>query len=62
MSHEKVKRIPALKTHDEMVEAWMNDPAFRAEYDSLKEEYQLIREKLHAGKRGMITDTYFELF
>jgi len=55
MSSEKNKRVPALKTHDEMVADWMNDPAFKAEYDSLEEEYQLLREMLHARKRAGLT-------
>lgn len=55
MSSEKNKRVPALKTHDEMVADWMKDPAFKAEYDALEEEYQLLKEMLHARKRAGLT-------
>lgn len=55
MNSEKNKRVPALKTHDEMVADWMNNPAFKSEYDSLEEEYQLLREMLHARKRAGLT-------
>lgn len=55
MSNEKNKRASALKTHNEMVADWMNDPAFKAEYDSLEEEYQLLKEMLHARKRAGLT-------
>jgi DNA-binding XRE family transcriptional regulator len=55
MSIETDKRKPALKTHDEMVSAWMNDRAFKAEYNALEEEYQLLREMLHARKRAGLT-------
>jgi DNA-binding XRE family transcriptional regulator len=55
MSSEKNKRVLALKTHDEMVADWMNDPAFKAEFYSLEEEYQLLREMLHARKRAGLT-------
>ena len=55
MSNEKNKRVPALKTHDEMVAEWMNDPAFKTEYNALEEEFQLLREMLHARKRAGLT-------
>lgn len=55
MSIEKNKQKPALKTHDAMVAQWMNDPAFKAEYDALEEEYQFLREMLHARKRAGMT-------
>ena len=55
MSNKKDKRIPALKTHDEIVMEWMNDPAFKAEYPALAGEYQLLREMLHARKRAGLT-------
>lgn len=55
MSSEKNKREPALKTHDAMIAEWMNDPAFKLEYDALEEEYQLFREMLHARKRAGLT-------
>ncbi len=52
---KSIKRIPASKTHDEMVARWMTDPAFKAEYDALDEEYQFLREMLHARKRAGLT-------
>ena len=55
MSNEKNKRLPALKAHDEMVAEWMNDPAFKAEYNALEEEFQLLKEMLHARKRAGMT-------
>lgn len=55
MNSEKNKRISTLKTHNEMVAEWMSDPAFKAEYDSLEEEFQLLREMLHARKRAGLT-------
>jgi ribosome-binding protein aMBF1 (putative translation factor) len=55
MNREKSKRASTLKTHDEMVAEWMNDSAFKAEYDSLEEDYQLLREMLHARKRAGLT-------
>lgn len=53
--NKKSKRIPASKSHDKMVTEWMNDPAFKAEYDALEEEYQLLKEMLHARKRAGLT-------
>ena len=50
MSIEKPK-----KTHDDMVAEWMRDPAFKVEYDALEEEYQLLREMLHARSRAGLT-------
>ncbi len=50
MSIEKPK-----KTHDDMVAEWMRDPTFKAEYNALEEEYQLLREMLHARKRAGLT-------
>ena len=55
MSSERAKRMSAVKTHDEMLAEWMNDPAFKVEYDALEEEYQLLREMLHARKRAGLT-------
>ena len=36
------------KTHDEMVEQWMKDPVFKAEYNVLEKDYKLLREMLHS--------------
>lgn len=49
----KLKVIP--KTHVQMVTEWMKDPAFRAEYEALHEEYELIRSMLLARKRAGLT-------
>jgi DNA-binding XRE family transcriptional regulator len=55
MSRKKEKRKPAIKTHDDMIAKWMKNPAFKAEYNALEEEYQLLREMLHARKRAGMT-------
>ncbi len=49
------KHILAVKTHDEMIAEWMNDPAFKSEYDALEEEYQLLKEMLHARTKAGLT-------
>lgn len=49
------KRASALKTHEKMISEWMTDLAFKAEYDALEEEYQLLSEMLHARKRAGLT-------
>lgn len=55
MSNEKIKHKKVQKTHDEMVAAWMSDSAFKAEYDALEDEYQLLREMLRARKNADLT-------
>jgi len=55
MGAKKNKPTSVVKTHDEMIEKWMKDPAFKAEYDALEEEYQFLREMLHARKRARMT-------
>jgi ribosome-binding protein aMBF1 (putative translation factor) len=55
MKSGKNKRTPTTQSHGEMVAAWMKDPAFKAEYDALEEEYHLLREMLHARKRAGLT-------
>jgi DNA-binding XRE family transcriptional regulator len=55
MSNDKNNRVPASSTHDEMVAEWMKEPAFRAEFNVLEEEFQLLREMLHARKRAGLT-------
>jgi hypothetical protein len=37
-----------MKTHDEMIQAWMQDPAFVREYDALEQEFALFDELLRA--------------
>ena len=32
------KHVPSTATHADMVAGWMQDPAFRAEYERLKRE------------------------
>lgn len=49
------KRVPPSKTHDKMVSDWMKDPAFRAEYDRLDEEFSLLDELLAARKAAGLT-------
>lgn len=44
------KCISAPTTHEEMIAEWMADPEFKAEYDALEEEYQLVAEMLRAKK------------
>jgi DNA-binding XRE family transcriptional regulator len=53
--NKKTKRIPPTKTHAELVKGWRNEPRFKAEYDALEEEYQLLREMLMARKRAGLT-------
>lgn len=48
----KNKRVPASQTHKEMVAEWKTDPAFKAEYDALEEEYQLLYDMVSARKRS----------
>lgn len=55
MNTQKNKRVPASKTHHEMLTEWLNQPDFKAEYDSLELEYQLLREMLRARKRAGLT-------
>ena len=44
-----------MKTHDEMVANWMNDPKFKNEYDALDEEFNLFDAVLKARKRAGLT-------
>jgi transcriptional regulator with XRE-family HTH domain len=44
-----------MKTHDEMVANWMNDPKFKNEYDALEEEFNLFDAVLKARKRAGLT-------
>jgi ribosome-binding protein aMBF1 (putative translation factor) len=39
-----------MKTHDEMVAKWLQDPAFKAEYDFLEEEFSLFDALVKARK------------
>lgn len=46
---------PPVKGHEQLIAEWMTDPAFKAEYDALEEEYRLTREMLLARKRAGLT-------
>ena len=46
------KYTPPHKSHDAMMKEWMRDPVFKAEYDSLEKEYELLKEMLRARKRA----------
>ena len=39
-------QLEAMKTHDEMVREWRQDPAFVREYDGLAQEFALFDELL----------------
>ena len=39
-----------MKTHREMINEWMKDPEFVAEYDALADEFALFDEILRARK------------
>ncbi len=44
-----------MKTHDEMVRKWMEDPDFVREYDNLEQEFALFDELLRARKEAGLT-------
>lgn len=44
-----------MTTHDKMVENWMKDPEFMAEYDALEEELSLLDELLKARHKVSMT-------
>lgn len=44
-----------MKTHDEMVREWMEDPDFVREYVNLEEEFALFDELLRARKEAGLT-------
>jgi transcriptional regulator with XRE-family HTH domain len=44
-----------MKTHDEMVRKWMEDPDFVHEYDNLEQEFALFDELLRARKEAGLT-------
>lgn len=45
------------KSHTVMVSEWMKDPAFKAEYDALEDDFQLLRSMLLARKRAGLTQS-----
>ncbi len=44
-----------MKTHDEMIAEWKEDPEFRRQYDALEDEYLLFDELLSARKQAGLT-------
>ncbi len=44
-----------MKTHREMIDEWMKDPEFVAEYDALADEFELFDEMLRARKNAGLT-------
>ncbi len=44
-----------MRTHDEMVAAWMEDPEFEKEYDALEEEFALYESLLQARHLAGLT-------
>lgn len=53
--NKQIKRKPATKKHEDMIAEWMSNSDFKAEYDALEEEYQLLKEMLQARKRAGLT-------
>lgn len=44
-----------MNTHDEMIQKWMQDPAFVREYNALEQEFSLFDELLTARKEAGLT-------
>jgi len=44
-----------MKTHDEMIREWMQDPAFVREHDELEQDFALFDELLRARKEAGMT-------
>ena len=44
-----------MKTHDEMVREWAEDPAFVREYDGLEQEFALFDQLLRARREAGLT-------
>lgn len=44
-----------MKTHDELIQAWKQDPAFMQEYAALEQEFSLFDELLRARKDAGLT-------
>ncbi|HBC1013020.1 TPA: helix-turn-helix transcriptional regulator [Escherichia coli] len=49
------KRNSPTMTHDGMAAKWMADPAFKAEYDAIADEFALLDEMLAARKEAGLT-------
>lgn len=45
----------SMMTHDEMVKKMLSDPAVKAEYDNLEDEFALLDELLSARKKAGLT-------
>ena len=46
-----------MKSHDQMVAEWMNDPAFKQEYDALDSQFTLFDELLRARYEAGLTQS-----
>ena len=44
-----------MKTHDEMVREWIEDPDFKREYDALEGKFSLFDELLRARQEAGLT-------
>ena len=44
-----------MKTHKKLINEWMEDCEFKAEYDALEEEFSLLKEILRARKSTKLT-------
>ncbi len=44
-----------MKTHDEMINEWKQNPEFKKEYDGLEEEFLLFDELLTARQKAGLT-------
>jgi len=44
-----------MKTHQEMIDNWMQDPEFRKEYEALEAEFALFDELVRARKEAGLT-------
>ena len=49
--------VATMKTHNEMVHEWMQDPAFIKEYDALEDEFVLFDELLQTQKDAGLPQT-----
>jgi transcriptional regulator with XRE-family HTH domain len=46
-----------MKTHDEMINEWMQNPIFRKEYDALEAEFVIFDELLKARNNAGLTQS-----
>jgi len=47
--------MTTMKTHDEMIQEWMQDPDFVRAYEALEDEFALFDELLRARKEAGLT-------